>query len=158
MFPAWIKRRETERFYMTEKQRNFIDEYLVDSDAVQAAVRAGYAVKNAARTAKILLQNPEIISKISLTSFVSIEGAEDVFFEENPQADITADMVARELWKIAILESDEKKQTERGSDVRTADRLKALELLGKHFGMFADKSVDDTSCPVVISGENELRE
>ena len=34
---------------LTPKQQTFVDEYLVDLNATQAAIRAGYSVKNAIR-------------------------------------------------------------------------------------------------------------
>ncbi len=43
---------------MTQRQRRFIDEYLVDLNGTQAAIRAGYSPKSAAVTAAKNLRNP----------------------------------------------------------------------------------------------------
>ncbi len=49
---------------MTPKQRKFIDEYLIDLNATQAAIRAGYSVKNANDQAAQLMAKPKIIAAI----------------------------------------------------------------------------------------------
>lgn len=45
---------------LNDKQRRFVDEYLVDLNATQAAIRAGYSPKTAGSQAFDLLKKPEI--------------------------------------------------------------------------------------------------
>ena len=45
---------------MTEKQKRFADEYLIDCNATQAAIRAGYSKNGAGQTGEKLLKNTEI--------------------------------------------------------------------------------------------------
>lgn len=49
---------------LTEKQRRFADEYLIDLNATQAAIRAGYSPKSAKQHAHVLLERPQIRERI----------------------------------------------------------------------------------------------
>ena len=49
---------------LTEKQKRFINEYLIDTNATQAAIRAGYSRKSARYTARDLLSRPQIAKEI----------------------------------------------------------------------------------------------
>ncbi len=51
---------------MTERQRRFIDEYLIDRNGTQAAIRAGYSPNGAGIHAHYMLKNPKIGSEIAL--------------------------------------------------------------------------------------------
>ena len=59
--------------------------------------------------------------------------------------------------KVKTSKTDNGESTER--EVKVYDKLKALELLGKHIGMFSDKfKIEGTVLPIVISGERELED
>lgn len=45
---------------LTDKQKRFCDEYLIDLNATQAAIRAGYSPKTAEQTASRLLRNVKV--------------------------------------------------------------------------------------------------
>lgn len=159
---------------LTKKQQRFVDEYLIDLNATQAAIRAGYSEKTANEQASRLLVNVSIQQQINKR-----------MQDREIRTEITQDTVLRELAAIAFsngadyskivtkqsvddmgnaveypdvefkntdeLTTEQKKaiagikQTKFGISVETCDKVKALELLGKHLGMFKDK--------VELSGE-----
>ena len=128
---------------LTEKQELFVQEYLIDLNATQAAIRAGYKEDNAYSMGAENLKKPQIAERI-----------EEVMNERAARTDITQDRILNELAKIGFAENG------RIGDaiVKTADKIKALELLGKHVGMFQDKA--DASVPVTVVvnydyGEND---
>jgi phage terminase small subunit len=148
---------------LTAKQRAFVNEYLVDLNATQAAIRAGYSPKTAN------VQGAENLTKPNVTQ--AIEKAMEL---REKRTEITADRVLAELAKIAFadgsdfaslvtretedgpvtdvvfydtdtLPKDKKaaisaiKKTKYGIAVETYDKIKALELIGRHLAMFTDK-------------------
>jgi len=100
---------------LTEKQKRFCEEYLVDLNATQAAVRAGYSPKTAGRIAG------ENLKKLEIQNYIS-----ELMQKRSERTRITADNVLKELQKVAF------------SDIKVSGRekLKALELIGKHLGIF----------------------
>lgn len=76
---------------LTDKQRRFVDEYLVDLNATQAAIRAGYSEKTAYSIGNENLSKPEIAEAIQAAQA-----------ERAKRTEITQDMVLRELAKIGF--------------------------------------------------------
>lgn len=79
---------------LTEKQRRFVEEYLIDLNATQAYLRAGYSAKNenvAGVEAHKLLRNPKIDKAI-----------QEAMDERSKRTEITADRVLKELAHIAF--------------------------------------------------------
>lgn len=145
---------------LNEKQARFVDEYLIDLNATQAAIRAGYSTKTAQEQSSRLLSNVMVQNAIA-----------KAMAERSKRTGINQDRVILELAKIALLNpndlinpnsasvrpeaSDDDlaciqssvkvkiSDTEKGHmierEVRLADKIKALELLGRHLGMFKDK-------------------
>ena len=144
---------------LTAKQQRFVEEYLVDLNATQAAIRAGYSTNTAGSIGDENLKKPEIKSAI-----------DKALAERSKRTGINADRIIQELAKIAFLNptdvinmdeatirGDANREdtaaiasvkvkripTEDGDiterEVKTYDKIKALELLGKHIGMFKDK-------------------
>ena len=160
------------------KQDVFVEEYLVDLNATQAAIRAGYSVKTACEQASRLLSNVKVQNKIAKAMAerskrtginqdrVVMELARIAFV--NPQnlinpADASVredasedDLACIQSVKVKTSYSDKGDMIER--EVRLNDKMKALELLGKHLGMWNDKIDLNVSLPVVISGEDELED
>lgn len=151
---------------LTEKQKRFADEYLIDLNATQAAIRAGYSPKHANANAQKLLQNTAI------RSYIDVRMA-----EHSARIGINQDRILRELARIAFVDPTQlvnmddatiranttaddraaiasvkvkrgKGGTER--EIRFADKIKALELLGKRFGMWVDKQQIDVNGVVQI--------
>lgn len=104
---------------LTPKQEQFCHEYLIDKNATQAALRAGYAEKTAHYAAQWIQNNnpkkPKLKKRID-------ELKQDCL----QRTDISADDVIEELKEIALAKV---KITEKS-------KMKALELLGKYFGLF----------------------
>lgn len=143
---------------LTEKQQRFVDEYLIDLNATQAAIRAGYSAKTACEQGARLLANVKVQGTIA-----------EHMAERSKRTGVNQDRIVRELAKIAFVNltdivdeegrirsnaTDEDlsclesiKYKESSSDtgdsvereVKIASKLKALELLGKHVGMWNDK-------------------
>ena len=114
------------------KQQRFVDEYLTDLNATQAAVRAGYSRKTANRIASENLTKPDIRGAISQAQRLRSERTE-----------VTQDRVIQEIAKIAFFDVSrmfDGKEGQTGAAVRivSPDKLRALELLGKHLGMFKE--------------------
>jgi phage terminase small subunit len=142
---------------LTDKQIRFCEEYLIDLNATQAAIRAGYSEKTAGSIGDENLKKPEIKEFIKLK-----------MYERSKRTEITSDMVIQELAKIGFSDiknyynSDEAQieitqldnkysaavsqfkvtetEWEGGRKVvkefKLHDKVKALEDLGKHLGVF----------------------
>ena len=106
---------------LTKKQKRFVDEYLVDLNAAAAARRAGYSEKTARSLGQENLTKPDI--QEALTERMK---------DRQERTEISQDWVVNNLKKIAerSIEHDEAPYMQAAN--------KALELLGKHLGMFRD--------------------
>ena len=143
---------------LTAKQQRFCDEYLIDLNATQAAIRAGYSEKTAYSIGQENLKKPEI------RQFIDARMAEK---EKALIAD--QDEVLRYLTSVLRGESQSTELVVEGtgdgcSEARTVlkepsekDRLKAAELLGKRYGLYTDKAEVEVVMPV-FGGEDELEE
>lgn len=104
---------------LTAKQARFVEEYLKDSNATQAAIRAGYSSKSAEKLGHDLLKLPQVSQKLK---------------EENGKrarkSKISSTWVIKRLVKEALGQ---------GRDTKSSSRVKALELLGKHLGILREK-------------------
>lgn len=142
---------------LTERQKIFADEYLIDLNATQAAIRAGYSKKTAYSQGQRALKNVEINNYIQSR------------LEEKEKARIASqDEVLEYLTKVIRGETVAEVVVVEGkgegfSVARTMDkapdekeRLKAAELLGKRYGLYTDKIGVDGAIPVVISGADSL--
>lgn len=124
---------------LTDKQETFIREYLVDLNATQAAIRAGYSEKTAGSTGHENLKKPEIASRITE---LQNKRADQVELDANWVLTNLKNVVERSLQQEAVMKFDyeERKLMKTGEyqfDSQGANR--ALELIGKHLGMFRDK-------------------
>ncbi len=106
---------------LTEKQKRFVEEYLVDLNATQAAIRAGYKGKTAGQTGSENLKKPEIQEAITRA-----------IQNRQKRTEITQDRVLSELGKVAFSDADDGSE----SSLKYSNKLKALEMLGKHLGIF----------------------
>ena len=102
---------------MTPKQSRFCEEYIIDLNATQAAIRAGYSQKAARAIAAENLSKPDIQKKVEELKAAATEKAEV--------------SVQDVLCGIRSIAEDE------GATNR--DKLKAWELLGRYNGMFTDR-------------------
>lgn len=112
---------------LSEKQQRFVAEYTVDFNATAAAIRAGYSEKTAAQMGYKLLKMQEIQ-----------EAVQQEFANRQNRTHITGDQVVEELAKIALFKVEDYYR-DYGMEIRLTDKIKALELLGKHLGTFTEK-------------------
>lgn len=114
---------------LNPKQQRFVDEYLIDLNATQAAIRAGYSEKTARQIGE---QN---LSKLDIAKAVQERMA-----ERKARVEITQDKV---LQDIELIKQDamRKKLTNAGDEEMANHNaaLKACELQGKHLAMWTEK-------------------
>lgn len=137
---------------MTDKQKRFCDEYLIDCNATQAAVRAGYSPKTAKQTGCENLAKPDLKAYID-------ERLEEMHNEKTADAQEVLEYltsVMRGEHKEQVLKLvGEGVQTISDIDVGAKDRIKAAELIGKRYGMFKDGLAVEVE-PVTLV--NDLKE
>ena len=144
---------------LTPRQERFVQEYLIDLNATAAAIRAGYSVKNADKIGSQLLGkirvadaiNRELakrskrtgisqdrvlreLAKIAFANATDVINIQEATVNHDATRDDTAVIQAIKVKKIAAEAGD---IIER--EIKLYDKQKALELLGKHLGMFTDK-------------------
>lgn len=124
---------------MTEKQKRFCDEYLIDLNATQAAIRAGYSKKTARQMAN------ENMSKLYIREYIDKRLAEK-------ESELIADQDEVLKYLTSVLRGETQSEIvvvegigEGCSEARTMqklpdekERLKAAELLGKRYGLYKD--------------------
>ena len=110
---------------MNARQQRFVTEYLVDLNATQAAIRAGYSPKPAQQQGSRLLTNVVVKQAIAAQHATQLKAVE-----------VRIEDVLRDV--MAIAHTDLHTLTEQsGTPARWSDKLKALELLMKHLGLAA---------------------
>lgn len=175
---------------LTEKQKLFVEEYLVDLNAKQAAIRAGYSPKTAeqigyklvqkssvseeiekamARRAKRLsVRQEDVINELKAIAYTErssyakvVEKQAYMTTEDGTRIPLTDEDGNPIMYRTVQVEltdnlsEDEKKAIagikmgKNGIEVETADKVRALELLGRHLGMFKEK--------VEVSGLDEQK-
>lgn len=144
---------------MTNKQRKFAEEYVIDCNITQAAIRAGYSEKTAYSIGSENLKKPEVKSYINeLLEKIKSEKTADA---QEVMEYLTSVLRGESHSTICVTEGTGEGCTkarllEKPPDER--ERLKAAELLGKRFGLYTDKIDVSNAVPVVISGEDEIAE
>ena len=119
---------------LTDKQRRFVEEYLIDLNATQAAIRAGYSAKTANREGSRLLSNVDIAAAIS-------ERQQAVSNKLELSAEWVLEKLVenanRAMQAVAVTDSEGAPTGEYKYEGNVANR--SLELLGKHLGMFKER-------------------
>lgn len=137
---------------MNARQKKFCDEYLIDCNATQAAIRAGYSPKTAKSIGNENLTKPDlkayIDEQLELLHNQKTADAQEVLeyltaVMRGEHTEQTLQLVGEGVQKIADI------------DVSAKERIKAAELIGKRYGMFKDNVGIDLE-PVVIV--NDLKE
>lgn len=133
---------------LTDKQAAFVREYLVDLNATQAAIRAGYSERTASRIGPQLLGKTcvrEAIEKAQAKRARRVEVTQDYVLSN------LVEVVERSMQRAPVLDRKGEQVTdEEGRAVWTFDAKganRALELLGKHLGIFTDKVRAEVSGP-----------
>lgn len=144
---------------LSNKQKLFCDEYLIDLNVTQAAIRAGYTPKYADAQGYKLLDKPAIkdyidkaiakrsrrtginqdrviqeLARIAFVKAADVINVNTATVKKNVSDD---DLSTIQSVKIKTVPTAYGKGVER--EVKLADKMKALELLGKHLGLFTDK-------------------
>ena len=142
---------------LTPKQKRFVDEYIVDQNATQAAIRAGYKEKTAYAIGVENLKKPQIFAEIAarldkllketrvtqervvhelaaigfadITDYISVRG-ETVFIKD------TSELTQAQRAAVASI-----KQGQYGIEIKLNDKLRAVELLAKHLGMLEQREL-----------------
>lgn len=141
-----------------KKHELLVQEYLIDLNQTQAGIRAGYSPVSAAQQVSEIMKIPKVRARV-----------DELLAERSKRTGVNADRVIQELARIAFVNPTEvvnvrdalvlddasdddtaaiasiKVKVVDGDfssverEIKFADKLKALELLGKHLGMFTDK-------------------
>jgi len=126
---------------LTEKQQRFVDEYLIDSNATQAAIRAGYSKRAAYSIGNENLRKPEVKNAIE-ARLEAIRTAKTADAQEVMEY-LSSVLRGESRAEIVVVESvgdnmgSKARRMEKAPDEK--ERLKAAELLGKRFGIFSEK-------------------
>lgn len=144
---------------MTKKMKRFCDEYLIDLNATQAAIRAGYSKKTAYSIASEYLNKPEIKEYVE----ARMKEKEKALIADQDEIlrYLTAVVRGQSSSEIVVVEGigmGESQAVKVNKAPDEKERLKAAELIGKRYGLFTDKVNLDGVVPVVISGEDELKD
>lgn len=139
---------------LSEKQWLFIKEYLVDLNATQAAIRAGYSEKTAYSAGQRLLKHVEVqkaVTKAQAERSQRVEVTQDYVINN------LVEIVERTMQRRPVLDrkgeqvTDEEGRAVWCFDAKSAN--KSLELLGKHLGIFAEKVKTEVSGGLSITWE-----
>lgn len=160
---------------LTAKQQRFCDEYLIDLNATQAAIRAGYSKKTAKVIATENLTKPAISEYIEKR--MAEKEAELIASQDEVLKYLTSVMRREYVENIVVTVSEEttrfvpdeqgtmRKQTVKKEvpqiveiPAQLKDSNKAAELLGKRYKLFTDKIQADVALPVVIGGGDDLED
>lgn len=161
---------------MTAMDKRFVDEYLIDLDAKNAALRAGYKPATAKNAYKWLSDGKG--SKPAVKAAIAKAEA-----DRAARTGVSQDRVLMELARVGlanitdvvdgegrIIPSASREDTAAiasvkrrsgrvaESEVRMHDKVRALELMGRHLGMFTDKIEVEGNIPVVIAGGDLLED
>lgn len=155
---------------LSDIEKRFVDEYLIDLDAKNAAIRAGYKITTA-KTAAEWIKVPGA-KKPKLRAEIDKRMA-----ERSRRCGVSADRVLMELAKVAFADIADIADLETGEilpdarkadtaaiasikikstpstterEIRMTDRTRALELLGKHLGMFTENVQINSAIPKIL--------
>ena len=154
---------------LSDKQKKFCEEYIIDFNQTQSAIKAGYSAKTAYSIGNENLKKPDIQAYIK-----------ELLSKREERTQITADMVVKEWAKIAffdirkifhkegglinphdlddetatVISSIKARDIKVGDDIETIkeyrlnDKMKALDMLAKHLGMFEKEKEDNNDTNV----------
>lgn len=158
---------------LTAKQNKFVEEYLIDLNATQAAIRAGYSPKNAGKIGHELLEKTRneidraiaersrrtginqdrVLRELAKIAFVN-PGDVINFDEATVKGDAKEeDLAAIASVKIKNIPTEDGEITER--EIKLCDKLKALDLLGKHLGIYDKHESEDKNLTITIQKASE---
>lgn len=161
---------------LPDSNLRFADEYLIDLNATQAAIRAGFSAKTASSAGSRLLKNVKvrayidyhmalihrrcgvsaerIVRELACTAFVNPDDVIN-FASATVKGDaVDHDMRAIQSVKVKVIPTEDGEIVER--EIRLNDKNRALELLGKREKMWIEKveSTNDTEITVVLDDQS----
>lgn len=120
---------------LTAKQQRFVDEYLIDLNATQAAIRAGYSARSARQIADRNMSKDDIKKAVA-----------DKMAEKESSLIATQDEILKYLTSVmrgestaAVIIEEEGIHREFDKHPSEKERLQAAELLGKRYGLYIEK-------------------
>ena len=134
---------------LTDKQKRFVEDYLVDLNATQAAVRAGYSAKTAEQQAYQLLQKTSVSEAIAAAQAARSERTE---LTQDWVLDRLREVTERCMQHKAVLDHEGNPMGEYKFNASGAN--KSIELIGRHLGTFKD----NLKVKLEISHEDTLSE
>lgn len=119
---------------LTDKQRRFVEEYMLDMNATQAAIRAGYSEQTANQ------QGPRLLVNVGIAAAIA-ERQQAVSNKLELSAEWVLEKLVenanRAMQAVAVTDSEGAQTGEYKYEGNVANR--SLELLGKHLGMFKER-------------------
>lgn len=144
---------------LTAKQQRFVEEYLIDLNATQAAIRAGYSADTAAEMGYENLRKPQIAEAVTAAKR-----------ERSERTQIDADYVLRQAVKLheRCMQEVDPVLDRRGQQIRddlgnplfefnASGAAKALELVGKHVAVQAFRDAVDVNMTTMTPEERRAR-
>lgn len=166
---------------MTPKKERFIVEYLIDLNATKAAERAGYSARTAYSAGQRLLKDVEVATALTKAqqeraqrtgvtadrvllelAAIGFSDLRDVFDEHGhlrPPQDLP-DTVASAIASVKVTKERSRREgdtstEETVTEVKAWDKPRALEMMGRHLGMFVDRQQHEGSFSVDVTGSVE---
>lgn len=163
---------------LTPKQARFVEEYLIDLNATQAAIRAGYSKKTARSVGSENLQKPDVAAAITeakaarsektqITQQRVLEELAKVGFSDIRKlfsggalrgVDTLDDETSGAIASVEVVSRPGAPDEDGGRDVELVhkiklwDKISALEKIGRHLGMFdGSAGGDDEALPVTVT-------
>lgn len=138
---------------LNEKQKQFCNEYLIDFNGTQAAIRAGYSAKTAKSIANENLTKPDIQAYLK-----------ELIENRNERTKITQDEVIRDIievknrcmQKAPVIFMGKQVQDENGNNLWKFDSqgaTKALDMLARHAGLYEVDNKQKAGFNIVVADE-----
>lgn len=136
---------------MTAKQKRFCDEYLIDLNATQAAIRAGYSERTAQAIGAENLTKP--LLKEYIAERMAEKESELIADQDEVLRYLTSVLRGKSRSSVVVVENtgdycSEAREIEKAPDEK--ERLKAAELLGKRYGLYTDRIEQDVDMDLNI--------
>ena len=144
---------------LTEKQKRFCDEYLIDLNATQAAIRAGYSKKTAFTIGNENLKKPYIKDyideRLKQLEDERIAKADEVlkYLTKGMRQELTEEVVVTE----GIGDGCSKARVV-AKKISLKDSNKCAELLGKRYRLFTEKVEANVNQNIVFEGEENIED
>lgn len=137
---------------MTAKMQRFCDEYLIDLNATQAAIRAGYSEKTAYSIGQENLKKPEI--KKYIEQRMAEKDASLIADQDEVLKYLTQVLRGQSQSEVIVVEGcgegcSEARAMQKAPDEK--ERLRAAELLGKRYGLYTEKVEADVETELTVT-------